>query len=374
MIKKLKINNFQSLKNIELDFDLGINVIIGETDTGKSAVVRALKALCFNTDNMDFLNYESKEYSIEGIFDNCTVKLEKPKNKYTLNNDDEFSSVGRNNVPDKISDLINIKEIDFDVFKKALNFSDQRDNNFLIEPGQKTAKVLGKITNINSILLAIKLVNLDKSRNNSSLKNELKIKEEKEKKIKEYKKIDEEKDRVDQLTQQYNIVDKTREKLDSIKELILNFNKCNDYERRINILISKYKELSKFSDDTEKLNQFNIKLIDIKYHFEKLSCTNKLIKDLDNSIQKYNLLDNISALVKKIADDFGKFKIIKNYVNDFIKIKENEYNINSDIKNAEDNIRNFKNNYLNYVNSLELCPIIKDVYKNGCLERLRQDD
>ena len=186
--------------------------------------------------------------------------------------------------------------------------------------------------------------------------------------------MDEEKDHVDQLTQQYVVLDKTYEKLETIKELILNFNKCNDYEKRIDILISKYKELSKFVYETEKLNQFNIKLIDIKYHLEKLSETNKLIKDLDSNVQKYNLLDETSALVKKIADDFNKFKIIKNYVNDFIKIKENEYNINNDIKKSEDNIRNFKDNYLNYVNSLELCPIIKDVYKNGCLERLRHHD
>ena len=42
MINSLTISNFQSHKKTGLEFDKGINVIIGPSDSGKTAILRAL--------------------------------------------------------------------------------------------------------------------------------------------------------------------------------------------------------------------------------------------------------------------------------------------------------------------------------------------
>ena len=42
MIKKLIIENYQSHKRTEIDFSDGVNAVIGRTDVGKSAIMRAL--------------------------------------------------------------------------------------------------------------------------------------------------------------------------------------------------------------------------------------------------------------------------------------------------------------------------------------------
>jgi len=42
MINSLTIQNFQSHKNTTLEFDNGINIIIGQSDSGKTAIIRAL--------------------------------------------------------------------------------------------------------------------------------------------------------------------------------------------------------------------------------------------------------------------------------------------------------------------------------------------
>ena len=42
MIKSLHIQNFQSHKKTTLKFHKGINVVIGQSDSGKSAIIRAL--------------------------------------------------------------------------------------------------------------------------------------------------------------------------------------------------------------------------------------------------------------------------------------------------------------------------------------------
>lgn len=44
-IKKLVVDNFQSHEHTEVEFGPGLNVIVGPSDHGKSALVRALRWL-----------------------------------------------------------------------------------------------------------------------------------------------------------------------------------------------------------------------------------------------------------------------------------------------------------------------------------------
>ena len=49
MIKQLNIHNFQSHEDSSLNFTEGVNVIIGASDSGKSAIIRALKFVVYNS-------------------------------------------------------------------------------------------------------------------------------------------------------------------------------------------------------------------------------------------------------------------------------------------------------------------------------------
>jgi len=53
MIKTLSIQNYQSHKDSTLEFDPGVNVIVGSTDSGKTAIIRALRWLIWNRPNGD---------------------------------------------------------------------------------------------------------------------------------------------------------------------------------------------------------------------------------------------------------------------------------------------------------------------------------
>src|SRR5690554_5109154 len=48
MITSLEIQNFQSHKETLLEFEPGVNVIIGPSDSGKTAILRALYWLVWN--------------------------------------------------------------------------------------------------------------------------------------------------------------------------------------------------------------------------------------------------------------------------------------------------------------------------------------
>lgn len=41
-VKSIDIENFQSHENTHIDFDMGLNIIIGESNNGKSSILRAM--------------------------------------------------------------------------------------------------------------------------------------------------------------------------------------------------------------------------------------------------------------------------------------------------------------------------------------------
>ena len=65
-IKNLRIINFQSHKNTTMNFSNGLNVIVGESDVGKTAIIRALKWVLFNEPKgASFINRDSDECIVE---------------------------------------------------------------------------------------------------------------------------------------------------------------------------------------------------------------------------------------------------------------------------------------------------------------------
>lgn len=81
-LKSLKLNNFRKFQNLKIEFTKGLNLIVGENDAGKTAIVDAIKYV-LNTQSFDyirpsyedFFNSESNElhrkndFYIECIFE-----------------------------------------------------------------------------------------------------------------------------------------------------------------------------------------------------------------------------------------------------------------------------------------------------------------
>ena len=56
MIKTIHIKNFRSLKDFQMDFNEGLNVIIGENDAGKTSIIDSIKIL-FGYKKIDINDY-----------------------------------------------------------------------------------------------------------------------------------------------------------------------------------------------------------------------------------------------------------------------------------------------------------------------------
>jgi DNA repair protein SbcC/Rad50 len=122
VIRRIEIRNFQSHRKLVLEFDPHVTTIIGDSDQGKSAILRALRWVATNKPKgNEFIHHDSKfsRVTIQVDEHRVTRKRSLSKNTYTLN-DNEFSAIGHD-VPKEIASVLNVTE---------LNFQDQHDSPF----------------------------------------------------------------------------------------------------------------------------------------------------------------------------------------------------------------------------------------------------
>lgn len=156
-IEKIILVNFQSHVYSELSLSRGVNVIVGPSDSGKTAIMRALRWNMFNDPSgVEFVREGESEVSVTVRFQN-NVEVERrrsrSKNQYILRRPDEeelvFEGFGKN-VPAEIEEAIGIKKIKLDDKKSLpLNFSDQLDGPFLLqETDAYKAQAIGRMVGV----------------------------------------------------------------------------------------------------------------------------------------------------------------------------------------------------------------------------------
>ena len=144
MLESLTLVNFQPHRKLRIDLDPRITVIVGQTDSGKSSVIRALQWIAFNRPAGDaFVRHGRKRASARLTADGLKIVRRRGKadNSYELSGK-EFKAFG-SGVPDEISGLLNLSEI---------NFQGQHDSPFwLSETAGQVGRNLNEIVNLDVI-------------------------------------------------------------------------------------------------------------------------------------------------------------------------------------------------------------------------------
>lgn len=135
---KLKIKDFQSIKNADIDIS-GITIITGKSNAGKTAVIRALSDAVFNSGD---------DSHVRAGASRCTIELDDGKNRmtfmrdasrksektsYSFNGGAEIRKVGRDQLPE-VKEMFGITDVRMANGTKAtLNFWNQNDRPFLMD-------------------------------------------------------------------------------------------------------------------------------------------------------------------------------------------------------------------------------------------------
>ena len=204
IIKSVEINNFQSHENTLINFTDGLNVIVGESNCGKTSILRAIRwALDNDPHGSDFITTGQDECEVTVIFDDGTLI----KRKRTRDDAGTYYVVGRiiqpdgtesywnstykgfaNNLPVEISNIHQMPKINLtkDICTH-LNMMSQLDGPFLVtDSPQVKATIIGRLTGTQIIDLAIKDTNKKILGNSKTIKVYAKEKQDKENEILKY--------------------------------------------------------------------------------------------------------------------------------------------------------------------------------------------
>jgi predicted ATP-dependent endonuclease of OLD family len=114
MIEQIDIRNFQAHKKLTVTLDPGITTIIGPSDKGKSAIIRALRWVIFNRPGGDaFISHGEKKVRVTVTVDDTSISRSKkpPRNTYSIN--DQVMDAFGMDVPEDVSKVFNMTEQNF---------------------------------------------------------------------------------------------------------------------------------------------------------------------------------------------------------------------------------------------------------------------
>ena len=179
MFKILHLENFQAYKDTTIDFTASLNIIIGESDMGKSSILRALRKLVRDIPaGKDFINKDATSMKIslmviDDIGQEYTIarQITPSKNLYYLDKQ-EFGGFGRE-IPEEIQNTLEMFLIELENSEKIdLHFFDQHDTPFMVARGSAgtRSKLLGRIAGLHTLDKGIITVNKDIRAGNSALK------------------------------------------------------------------------------------------------------------------------------------------------------------------------------------------------------------
>lgn len=154
MLEQLTIEDFQAHRKLSIKLDPAITTIVGPSDSGKSAVIRALIWLATNRPSGDsFIREGTKQTRVHLDVDGHVVTRCRggSENTYTLD-DEELKAFG-NDVPTEVARLLNIS---------GINIQRQHDSPYWFsETAGEVSRQLNQIVDLT--IIDRTLANLDKA-------------------------------------------------------------------------------------------------------------------------------------------------------------------------------------------------------------------
>ena len=278
MINKVILNNFQSHSESELEFVQGVNVIIGKSDSGKSAIMRAIRWIIKNRPlGNSFITKGTNESRVELELDDCIIERlrNKKENQYSIikGKDSEVYKAASGGVPDEVDHVLNFDDI---------NLQGQIDQPFLLfnSPGE-VASYFNSIVDLSKSDTMIS--NIDRKRKDAIKKADFYFEEMAEKK--------KELDGFIDVKYLEALVDEVEEKENGIQEKVFAIN-------RIDTLLFQISEKQKLIDRMPDFDLAEQKLNTLEDVMGKLSDKQDKFIELDKTIKKIISLD--SALIKSV--------------------------------------------------------------------------
>ncbi len=354
MIKSIQIKNFQSHKDTTLKLDPGVNIIVGQSDSGKTAILRALRWLIWNKPGGNAFRSEwGGDTVVEVNLDSMEViqrKKTKSNNTYEYSPSPRFAetiyrSFGQG-VPEDITRALNISDI---------NVQGQLDAPFLLsETSGEIAKKLNKIANIDNIDKALSNINKKSRETNTRVgiyKEDLEA----------YKKDKESLVYIEDAEKEVNAIAEKDKYTDSLligaSELALIIVSLKQSVKSINNLkpiVKAEKDIKQLIEKQEHLEVIDEKAEDLENIILKCREVVGLLKGLKPIVKAEKDIDRYIALSEGIKQRTAQYKALDGVINN---LKHTKF----DLLHKENALEVLEKEFHNQIG--EICPLCNQKIK-----------
>lgn len=274
MIESIKICGFQSHKRSIIHLSPGVSVILGKSDCGKSALLRAIRFVVYNKPAGDsFRNWSGSNTEVELTFsDGNVIKRTKTnsENSYTINDEKPLKAFGQG-VPDEVQKILNMSYV---------NLQQQLDSHFLLsETSGEVAAHFNRVANISVIDKSVGKAKREITKTKQSIEHreaDLVEKQEQlvgykdldsiEKQVKYLSNLDGQKRKIDgdvvALNMWVNRVNKIDNQVDSIKEYLQLEKPVNELLKKDKLWITANAGLKKLRLLVQRIDTIDKQLVD----------------------------------------------------------------------------------------------------------------
>ncbi|MEH7509576.1 hypothetical protein V7159_18195 [Priestia megaterium] len=415
-IKEAEIVNFQSIKHIVIRLVNGTNAFVGESESGKSATIRAIRWCLINKPNGDyFITTGQKEAMVRVTLSNDKI-IERRKgggvNLYRLFYKDEllgeYTGFGTT-VPPEIVEAHGIVPIGGDVY---FQFSQQLESAFLLSlRPSKRAEVLGNLDELERIDSAISGINED-IRNH--VKSQKEMKKENKTINKEITKLKGETERIrskietlkvlkeglqtkinlhHHLAQQIERLKEIQVLMKEIDEKLFKANRVaeawpSDLEKKVALAKTVIRHTNRLREIQDELNSFsNIKK-------EKLERLDELTLLIDKQVDKYTTVNKaVTALkanekaleeieksparhaaaldLQPLEKDIAKYKLLFNHINRIREIDKSLEKSDDIAKEAKGTLEKVLYKCAEVLKDAKLCPTCGQGTHDVCTDTVK---
>jgi DNA repair exonuclease SbcCD ATPase subunit len=360
-IKQVKLINFQDHKETTVDFTEGVNLIVGSSDAGKSAILRAVNFV-FQNDlrGNSFIRVGTTECSVTIVFSDG-VEITRVKgtdvNNYILKDENEelhvFSKVA-STVPEQIQKYLGNPPLDDK--KRPIAYADQMANLFLVDLNSSDLpRTLSELTGIQHLQTAAETL----GKNARSYDRSIKERNDKIKKLNDdlvqYQYVDKDYDSISTIQSELNNLSNTLENINKARNFIKRNNEISSEAKKINNLSSKYKSLADIKPQIENLSNLltSIKTsrIHLSFHVKKT----KEFKSTKADLDKYSSLCNevFKNKLESVSGLKSNLETAEKYHNQNTTLLSSIKKVKVDLQSEQTNIEDLQSSLDDLIQSLK---------------------
>ena len=363
-IEEVQLINFQDHADTTITFKEGINLIVGSSDAGKSAILRAINYVFHNNLKGDgFIRVGCNECKVRIKFSDgieVTRIRAEDTNSYVLKDEEgdyhTFSKVGTS-VPEKITKALGSPPLDDK--KRPISYSDQMSSLFLVDLSPTDLpRTLSELTGIENLQSAAEILQKNTRSFDRSIKDKSDKIEKLNQELSEYGYVDGDLEKITEIETKLKTIENKNSNVKSARKYIVDNNNIAQEANKIKKLLSNDKKIialkTDFDSTETKFKSWSKSKVYLQTYATLIKEFKKKKTELD-SLNQFLSKDNI--------DSFNSVKTKSLKVASAINYNFNNTSLTNKIENFTNLIETEKNNIDDLKKELER--IKKELQTNG---------